>query len=88
MAQAVPVEKADFAVTKMDGEQMAEVCRSMGEGEWYRVEHGGVVEEGERHHALSAERVERAREVYEASLRGKESDGGSGILGADREAPE
>ena len=57
------VEKADCAATKMTGEQMLDVCRSMGEGEWYRVEHGGMLEEGERQDGLSAERVERAREA-------------------------
>lgn len=66
LAQSMPVEKADCAATKMGGGQMAEVCRSMGEGEWYRVEHGGVVEEGGEHDRLSLGRVERAREAYEA----------------------
>lgn len=82
-AQPMPVEKADCAATKMDGGQMAEVCRSMGEGEWYRVEHGGLVEEGEGHDGISAERVGRARGVYEARL-GKAGDSGSEV-GAESE---
>ena len=63
LAQLMGVEKADCAATKMTGEQMLDVCRSMGEGELYRVEHGGMLEEGERQDGLSAERVERAREA-------------------------
>ena len=62
------VEKADSATTKLDGEQMSDVCRSMKECEWYQVGHGGVVEEGEGYDRLCLERVGRAREVYEEGL--------------------
>lgn len=72
LAQPMPVEKSDCAATKLDGRQLSDVCKSMKESEWYRVEHGGVAEEGERHNGLSLERMERARKIYEANL-GKES---------------
>jgi len=35
LTQPMLVEKADSATTKLDGEQMSDVCRSMKECEWY-----------------------------------------------------
>lgn len=67
LAQAMPAKKGD-GVRRLSGGEMCDVNRSMRGSEWYRVEHGGLVEEGEGHDALSAGRVQRAREVYEASL--------------------
>ena len=68
MAQPMPVEKSDCAATKLDGGQLSDVCKSMKESEWYRVEHGGVAEEGVKHDGLSSERTKGARKAYEASL--------------------
>ena len=68
LAQAMPANKADCAARKLNGGELSDVCKSMKDSEWYRVEHGGMAEEGENHDSLSLERVERARSVYEASL--------------------
>jgi hypothetical protein len=74
LAQPMPVEKSDCAAMKLSGEQMSDVCKSMKESEWYRVEHGGVAEEREKHDSLSLERVEHARKAYEASLSKENSE--------------
>lgn len=77
LAQAMPPETADVAARKLNGAEMSEVVRCMKASEWYRAEHGKSVEEGEEHDILSLERIERATEVYEASL-GKDSSGADG----------
>ena len=84
LAQPMPVEKSDCAATMLDGAQLSDVCKSMKESEWYRVEHGGVAEEGEKHDSLSFERIGRAREVYEASL--STEPNGSSEIGVDDES--
>ena len=68
LAQPMPAAKADCAARKMNGGELSDVCKSMKDSEWYHVEHGSVAGEGEEHDSLSLERIERAREVYEASL--------------------
>lgn len=74
LAQPMPVEKSDCAATMLDGAQLSDVCKSMKESEWYRVEHGGVAEEGEKHERLSSERIKGARKAYEASLSTEPND--------------
>lgn len=81
LAHPMSVEKADCAATKLTGGQLSDVCESMKESKWYRVEHGGKLQEGEKHDSLSLERIGRAREVYETTL-GTES-GGNSEIGAD-----
>ena len=84
LAQPMPANKADCAATKLDGRQLSDVCKSMKDSEWYRAEHGGVAEEGEKHDSLSFERIGRAREVYEASL--STEPNGSSETGVDDES--
>lgn len=84
LAQPMPANKADCAATKLDGRQLSDVCKSMKDSEWYRAEHGGVAEEGEKHDSLSFERIGRAREVYEASL--STEPNGSSEIGVDDES--
>jgi hypothetical protein len=68
LAQPMPAAKADCAARKLNGGELSDVCKSMKDSEWYHVEHGSLAGEGEKHDSLSLERIERAREVYEASL--------------------
>lgn len=74
LAQPMPVQKSDSAATKLDGGQLSDVCKSMRENEWYQVEHGGVLEEGEKHDRLCSGRIMGAKKAYEATLIEKSSE--------------
>lgn len=67
LAQAMPAEKRD-GVRRLGGGELCEVNRTIKEGEWYHVQHGGDAEEGGEHDGSCLRRLERAREGYEARL--------------------